>query len=568
MRNLLLSTVTLLVVPAVGLAAPDFSSHTHTTPIELKPISSSSGIKLASVCFLGYGDCGDGGFGSIDGDGGYSVDTIKQCTNEGFVKSCSSSYCMDRSCPYNPAYGKCIKENCPTNSSKDCTGAVVGKNACGDDCKQCCSDSCPSGSKSYTGSYASTTECGNKCYNCNTSCPSGTSTSYSGVVSSKNECGQSCKKCSTTCPSGSLKYTGNVSSYNECGEACRSCNTSCPTGTSTSYSGSTSSYNECGSACKTCSNTCPSGYSLSKPSGCYDTTTTECGNTCYRSKACCSDSCPAGSRYYSGSYAGSTECGNSCYYCSNSCSSGSTSYSGSYAGSTECGSSCYYCSNSCSSGSTSVSCSSGYTKTYVGSTECGSSCYTCVKDNPCDKYTSKSCDYGCASYYSDCSSKCQTCKTNPDCDVTSLSCGSLGCKTTNSCGKCTACNTCIYSDKCPGYTSYACLKGQIEDSCTACGITMYKCKAVQTCSYSEECSGYTLSSGSSCKNGSLSCTACGVTKYKCKPSFSVELPGSSCVPTNCNGKSCCCAKGQSCNGPAYCYCSATNEAPDLMLPTL
>ena len=70
MRNLLLSTVTFLVVPAVAIAASDFSSkpHTHTTPIELKPISSSSGLKLAGVCFLGAGDCGDGGFGSIDGD--------------------------------------------------------------------------------------------------------------------------------------------------------------------------------------------------------------------------------------------------------------------------------------------------------------------------------------------------------------------------------------------------------------------------------------------------------------------------------------------------------------------
>ncbi len=42
MRCLLLSTVSLLVVPALALAAPDFISHTHTTPIELKSISSSA----------------------------------------------------------------------------------------------------------------------------------------------------------------------------------------------------------------------------------------------------------------------------------------------------------------------------------------------------------------------------------------------------------------------------------------------------------------------------------------------------------------------------------------------
>ena len=262
MRNLLLSSVTLLLVPAVAIASPEFNSHTHTTPIELKPISSSSGIKLASVCFLGYGDCGDGGFDSIDGDDGYIVDTAKQCKNEGFVNSCSSGYCMDGSCPYDSYYGNCIKENCPTNSSPTCTGDVVGKTACGGDCKKCCSDVCTKGSKSYTGSYASTTECGSKCYYCNTSCPSGTSTSYSGSVRS---------------------------------------------------------YNECNQACKACSDTCPSGYTATATSECYDVITNECGNTCYKAKSCCSPC--SGDTYLSCSsneYAeesGKDGCGNSCYRC-------------------------------------------------------------------------------------------------------------------------------------------------------------------------------------------------------------------------------------------------------------
>ena len=59
MRYLLLSTVSLLLIPAVALATPDFFSHTHTTPIELKPISPSLGTKLAGVCFMGQGSCGD-----------------------------------------------------------------------------------------------------------------------------------------------------------------------------------------------------------------------------------------------------------------------------------------------------------------------------------------------------------------------------------------------------------------------------------------------------------------------------------------------------------------------------
>ena len=263
MRNLLLSTVTFLVVPAVAIAAPDFSSHTHTTPIELKPISSSSGPKLAGICFLGYGECGDGGFNSMGEDGGYIVDTIKQCTNEGFVKSCSSGYCMDKSCPYNSAYGKCIKENCPTNSSPTCTGAVVGKTACGGNCKQCCSDSCPSGSKDYTGSYASTTECGNKCFYCNTSCPSGTSTSYSGSISSYNECGIACKKCSTSCPSGTT-----TTNPGGCGGSTRNeCNTK------TCYY----PFQAC------CDNSCYGDTPRDCPDGYYESRSSDgCGNTCYQ----------------------------------------------------------------------------------------------------------------------------------------------------------------------------------------------------------------------------------------------------------------------------------------------
>ena len=49
MRNLLLSSATLLLVPAVSVATPDFPSHTHTyTPIELEPISDiPASLKLA-----------------------------------------------------------------------------------------------------------------------------------------------------------------------------------------------------------------------------------------------------------------------------------------------------------------------------------------------------------------------------------------------------------------------------------------------------------------------------------------------------------------------------------------
>ena len=110
MRCLLLSTVSLFVVPAVALATPDFFSHTHTTPIELKPISPSLGTKLAGVCFLGFGDCGDGGFSSISGDDNYTLDTAQQCKDEGYAQqSCNSVQQLDSICPYNTAYAKGCK---------------------------------------------------------------------------------------------------------------------------------------------------------------------------------------------------------------------------------------------------------------------------------------------------------------------------------------------------------------------------------------------------------------------------------------------------------------------------
>ena len=114
MRNLLLSSATLLLVPAVSVAAPDFPSHTHTyTPIELEPISDiPASLKLASVCFLGAGDCGDARFSSLDGDDDYKVDTVQQCKNEGYsVTSCSLPAYPSGQCPYNGTYfAKCVED--------------------------------------------------------------------------------------------------------------------------------------------------------------------------------------------------------------------------------------------------------------------------------------------------------------------------------------------------------------------------------------------------------------------------------------------------------------------------
>ena len=113
MRNLLLSSATLLLVPAVSVAAPDFPSHTHTyTPIELKPISDiSSSLKLASICFLGAGDCGDAGFNTVGGED-YTRPTSELCIEAGYATtSCAlPNYLYDR-CPDNDAYYRSCRED-------------------------------------------------------------------------------------------------------------------------------------------------------------------------------------------------------------------------------------------------------------------------------------------------------------------------------------------------------------------------------------------------------------------------------------------------------------------------
>ena len=153
MRNLLLSSATLLLVPAVSVAAPDFPSHTHTyTPIELEPISDiPASLKLASVCFLGAGDCGDARFSSLDGEdytrptselcieAGYATtscalpnylydrcldndayyrscreDKVRACKEAGYVLSCDDGYILDniQLCPYDSSYKKCKCNPC------------------------------------------------------------------------------------------------------------------------------------------------------------------------------------------------------------------------------------------------------------------------------------------------------------------------------------------------------------------------------------------------------------------------------------------------------------------------
>ena len=163
MRNLLLSSATLLLVPAVSVAAPDFPSHTHTyTPIELKPISDiPASLKLASICFLGVGDCDpNAGFGTGDD---YSMDTVQQCLNEGYTKqNCNSVQTIDGVCPYNPAYGLGCK--CAPNLVSCPVGQIGVGESCGGKYVSCeCDPALVSCASNQVGQGAS---CGGKYESC------------------------------------------------------------------------------------------------------------------------------------------------------------------------------------------------------------------------------------------------------------------------------------------------------------------------------------------------------------------------------------------------------------------
>ena len=63
----------------------------------------------AKVCFLPNGDCGDdGGFGSGGSD--FSIDTSKQCKNEGFeLVNCREVEVKYGVCPYDDRYAQGCK---------------------------------------------------------------------------------------------------------------------------------------------------------------------------------------------------------------------------------------------------------------------------------------------------------------------------------------------------------------------------------------------------------------------------------------------------------------------------
>ena len=107
-----------------------FSSNTHISTPQTEPAASfaqlNKSYKLAGVCFLGFGECGNSQSFSAGED--FSIDTVKQCQNEGFnITSCAFPTYPTGVCPYNSNY----YQSCQSDNARTCkeSGYV---NSCGE----------------------------------------------------------------------------------------------------------------------------------------------------------------------------------------------------------------------------------------------------------------------------------------------------------------------------------------------------------------------------------------------------------------------------------------------------
>ena len=117
-------------------------THTYTSTPSTKPAVSfaqpDKAYKIAGVCFLGMGGCGDDGHfnkgssggGGSGGDGDFEIDTDQQCQKEGYsITSCPAGSSATGICPYDDKYYsgyKTYEELCKQdNYYKTCSGGMV-----------------------------------------------------------------------------------------------------------------------------------------------------------------------------------------------------------------------------------------------------------------------------------------------------------------------------------------------------------------------------------------------------------------------------------------------------------
>ena len=283
--------------------------YTHTNTPVPEPASSSFSYKTAAVCFLGFGECGDGSFSKSDED--FTVDTVKQCQNEGYtITSCAAPQYPSGQCPYNSNY----YASCKDDTARACKEAGYDT-SCNDGYIKDSSQICP-----YNSSYY---KC--KCNPCDGDAYTQAQATADGYVADG-----SCNSCGTT------KYKRK---NNPC-TGFLTCECGGQIGTQTCKSGSVTKYAVCKTCCENkCSETtCPAGYVCELEAcsnkycitGCAVNYTdwctqpiTDCGTLGYTKTA---DQCPDG--YLKCPYGDTVFCPNvpicsigDIFYTDNSCSS-------------------------------------------------------------------------------------------------------------------------------------------------------------------------------------------------------------------------------------------------------
>ena len=165
----------------------------------------------------------------------------------------------------------------------------------------------------------------------------------------------------------------------------------------------------------------------------------------------------------------------------------------------------------------------------LGGTSCDGNYNSCTVRPECT-VSSKSCTYGCKTYNS--CDRCTECKTNPDCDVSSKSC-TYGCASYNSCSKCTSCKENPDCSVTPVSCTYGCA------STNSCGICI-SCAGNPDCNVSSKSCDYGCSSYNSCDK-CISCKSC--TPYSDETGCSY---GSYSCSDGCGGTRTCCSSKPAC----------------------
>ena len=232
------------------------------------------------MCFItDAGNCSGQEFGNLETPEGTNrpdYDTIpEQCRDAGYTKtSCPAGSHLANPCPSdNRYYERC---DCNENLTEICTIPYYGVGpSCDGKYEKCERDddrACKEKGYPLTGSCPTLQVPNRRCpydssYYDKCACQSGLISCPSPQIGVGTSCGGKYQSCQ--CPS----------SY-------KSCDCGGAVGASSCTINGRTTYSSC-KAC--CDDTCPSGYSKSYPGGCYDTSRTECGTTCYKSKECCDD---------------------------------------------------------------------------------------------------------------------------------------------------------------------------------------------------------------------------------------------------------------------------------------